>query len=108
MGVNKKLVVASSCAIVFLCGLFAGGALAGDDEPEVGLPAAVLVKAINAASKANGGDITEVDVEREHGQTFVSVEVLAKDGHKYDINVEAGTNHVALVEKDIDDEEKNN
>ncbi len=107
MQLNKKSVLWTTCGVGALCAVFAGMALAGGaEEAPIGIPAAQLVRAINSASAAKAGNIAEVEVESEKGQTTVDVDVLAADGQKYEVSVEAATGKVLSVAVDKDDDEK--
>lgn len=107
MQFNKKTALWSICGVGVLCGVFAGMALAGDDdEAPVGIPASQLVRAINAASAAKAGNIAGVEVESEKGKTIVDVDVLATDGQKYEVTIEASTGKVLSVAVDKDDDDE--
>ena len=83
-------------------------ALAGDDEASVGIPSSQLARAVNAASAAKAGNISGVEVESEKGKTIVGVDVLATDGQKCEVTVEASTGKVlpVAIDKEDDDEKE--
>ena len=105
MKITKKSALLSASGSLVLLGIV-GVALANDEaEKPVGVPAATLTAAIQAASATKAGDISEVEVESENGVTSIEVEVLSADG-AYEVKVNAATGKVTSVEKD--DENENN
>lgn len=48
------------------------------------------------------GTVDEVEREVEHGRTEWKVEVIAADGHTYDVRVDAETGAVTRVDQDDD------
>lgn len=104
---TKKGALLSAGTALVLMGSVVGIALAKDEaETAVGVPAATLVRAINAASQAKEGDITKVEVETEDGKTMIEVEVLSKDGKTYEVSIEAASGKVLSIEQD-DEDDKN-
>ncbi|RYX86360.1 hypothetical protein EON83_01435 [bacterium] len=79
--------------------------LAKAQEPHVTLPTTQLVQAIHAASSAKVGSIAQVEVEHQKGQTTVGVEILATDGKKYDVSVDASTAKVLSTKIDTADDD---
>lgn len=102
---TRKSALLSAGAAFAVLGSITGLALAqGQNETEtedaaVGVPAATMVSAINAAAEAKKGDISKVEVEVEAGKTLVDVEVLAKDGKTYEVDVDATSGKVVSVKE---------
>ncbi len=105
---TKKSALLGAGGALALLGGIAGIAVAQSgaevEEAEVGVPAAAMVRAINAATGAKPGDVAKVEVETEAGKTMIDVEILAKDGKTYEVGVEAASGKVASVEADTEDE----
>ena len=99
---NQKSILWSAVGAVAVSGLAAGIAFAGSGatETEVALPAATVTRAINAAVKAKAGNVAGVEMETEKGVTHVDVEIVANDGKKYEVGVNAQTGKVMAVEAD--------
>lgn len=49
------------------------------------------------------GQVTEVELEREDGQTIYEVEITAEDGTQMEIEISAQTGDILMVEADTDD-----
>lgn len=106
---TKKSALLGAGGAFALLGSVTGLALAqnqNEKDAEVGVPAATMVRAINAAVAAKAGDVTKVEAETETegGKTMVDVEVLAKDGKTYEVGVEAASGKVVSVEMDTENE----
>ncbi len=104
---NKKSILWSAIGVVAISGAVAGIAFAGggESETEVALPATTVTRAINTAAKAKAGNVAGVAMETENGVTKVDVEIVASDGKKYEVGVNAATGKVIAVEAD-DEKEK--
>lgn len=67
-------------------------ALADSDK---GLPADQVIAAIQAAVAAHPGQIKDVEVKDRRNQTaVVEVEIVAADGKKHEVKIDAGTRQV--------------
>jgi hypothetical protein len=58
-----------------------------------------------ALASAGGGQLDEVEQEREHGRTVWSVE-LVKDGQEIEVDVDATTGEIVKTERDDDDDDR--
>ena len=105
---NSKIALLSAVGVVAISGVVAGIAFAGgDNETEVSLPAATVVRAINAASAAKAGNVAGVEMETDKGVAHVDVEIAAADGKKYEVSVNAQTGKVMSVAADTEAGEQN-
>ena len=106
---NSKIALLSALGVLAVSGVVAGIAFAGGDneEAEIALPAAQVVRAINAASAAKAGNIAGVEMETDKGVAHVDVEIAAADGKKYEVSVNAQTGKVMSVEADDEAGEQN-
>ncbi len=105
---NQKSILWSAAGIIAVSGLAAGIAFAGggesENEVEVALPAATVTRAINTAVAAKTGNVAGVEMETEDGVTKIDVEIVAADGKKYEVGVNASTGKVIAVEADDENE----
>lgn len=75
-------------------GFALAAAPAWSDDRDESLPAPQVVAAIQAAVAAQPGSVREVEVKREKQRALVEVEIVAADGRKHEVKVDAGTNQV--------------
>jgi uncharacterized membrane protein YkoI len=85
--VNRLSTLAMAAAL-----LAGGAAPAPDDDPAI--PADQVIAAIRLAVATQPGNVTEVEVERERERTVVEVKIVAKDGRKAEVMVDAEKNEV--------------
>ena len=99
---NQKSLLWSAVGAIAVSSLAAGIAFAGSgkSETEVALPAATVTRAINAAVKTKPGNVAGVEMETEKGVTHVDVEIVAANGQKYEVAVNAQSGKVMSVEAD--------
>lgn len=84
----KNLIVLGAAAAALV---LASPALADDK----GLPAEQVIAAIQAAVAAQPGMVAEVDVKiRRNQASLVEVEIVAADGRKHKVRVDAATRQV--------------
>jgi hypothetical protein len=79
---------------------------AAEISTETALPGEQFVNAIRAATLAKPGLVLEVEADTEEGVQLCEVEILATDGKKYEVAVEAKTGKVVEVTLDTDEDEK--
>lgn len=100
---NKHTILWGALALsAGLTGVALAGANGG--EKEAALPAAAIVKALNAATSAKAGAVSGVEVEAENGAVMVDVEIVAADGKSYEVGVDSKTGKVVSVEADNENE----
>lgn len=103
---NQGFLVWGVVALLGIAGFATNSAFGeGAAEVETALPAATVTSAINTAVKAKAGNVVGVEIETENGVTKVEVEIVAADGKKYEVGVNASTGKVIAVEADDDENE---
>ena len=100
----NKSILWSAVGAIAISSAAAGIAFAGSGATDVALPASTVTRAINAAVKAKAGNVAGVEMETENGVTHVDVAIVANDGKKYEVGVNAATGKVMAVEADNGDE----
>jgi uncharacterized membrane protein YkoI len=63
-------------------------------DKDKGLPADQVMAAVQVALATQPGNVKEVEVDDERNRTVVKVEVVAPDGRKHELKVDAQTRQV--------------
>lgn len=113
---NRKSMIALGIGAVAALGI-TGTALASDDDggrasQATSLPAATAATQIGperaaeiALERVGGGEVVEIEREREHGRPVWDIEIV-KDGVEYELDIDRETGEIIKVERDDDSNDR--
>jgi uncharacterized membrane protein YkoI len=100
---NTKLIAGSA-----LTGLIVAGGITGMVSAQSVADATSLTEeqVIEIALMEVPGNVTEIELEEDHGQAVYEVEILTDDGTEMEVKVAAGTGDILEIEAEEDDCDK--
>ncbi len=97
---NNKLIAGGALSGLVLAGGFAGMVSAQSVADATGLTEAEVIE---IALMEVPGEVQEVEMETEDGQSIFEVEILSADGEEFEVEIAAETGDVLKVAADRDD-----